>query len=351
LAFPQAAPPQLEVRPPGSPLLARKRNLAGSNARDTERESGPPAIDLRHLRYFLAVSEELHFGRAAERLHIAQPPLSQAIRKLEAELGVQLLHRTSRVVMPTDAGVVFAEEARKVLGSFERAVTEARRAGGAEAVLRIGCIPYLPIAQLLDLLEALHEEIPGWRTQVTHLLALEQVSRLRSGRLDVGVFYGVEDYEDLELEPLFPGEPLVAYLPQNERRKERNVIGPDDVVDEVMYMFKRSLNPAFFDWLTGSLKSAGFRFRDVREVGGWDARDMLLALAAGSGVTFGPFSLRDVGQVGDVVERRRLDPPLTMPDTVVAFPSLASSQLGEVLAGVRRVAAELRRSSEDEPPT
>jgi DNA-binding transcriptional LysR family regulator len=330
--------------------MARKRNLAGSNPRETDSESGPPAIDLRHLRYFLAVSEELHFGRAAERLHIAQPPLSQAIRKLEAELGVQLLHRTSRVVMPTDAGVVFAEEARKVLGSFERAVTEARRAGGAEAVLRIGCIPYVPITQLLDLLEALHADIPGWRTQVTHLLALEQVSRLQSGQLDVGVFYGVDEHEGLELEPLFPGEPLVAYLPLNDRRTEGEVISPADVADDVMYMFTRSLNPALFDWLMGSLESAGFRFRDVREVGGWDVRDMLLALTAGSGVTFGPFSLKDVGQVGDVVVRRPLDPPLTMPDTVVAFPSAPSSQLGEVLAGVRRVAQELRPLSEREQP-
>jgi DNA-binding transcriptional LysR family regulator len=86
-------------------------------------------VELRHLRYFLAVFEELHFGRAAARLHMAQPPLSQAIRKLEEELGVQLLQRTSRVVRATDAGRVFAEEARKVFACLDRAVSEARRAG------------------------------------------------------------------------------------------------------------------------------------------------------------------------------------------------------------------------------
>src|SRR5436309_15812072 len=99
------------------------------------------AIELRHLRYFLAVFEELHFGRAAERLHMAQPPLSQAIRRLEEELGVQLLQRTSRVVTATEAGRVFADEARKVFAALDHAVLEARRAGGLGAALRIGCIP------------------------------------------------------------------------------------------------------------------------------------------------------------------------------------------------------------------
>jgi len=139
------------------------------------------AIEFRHLRYFLAVSEELHFGRAARKLHISQPPLSQAVRKLEAELGVQLFERTSRVVKLTEAGRVFAEEARRVLADVELAVGAARRAGGAGYTLRIGCVPHLPIERLLAFLEALHERSPADRPQVTHITSGEQVSRLRSG--------------------------------------------------------------------------------------------------------------------------------------------------------------------------
>jgi len=90
-------------------------------------------IEVRHLRYFLAVFEELHFGRAAKRLRIAQPPLSQAIRKIESELGVQLFERTSRMVSATAAGGALATEARKVLAAFDTAVAEARRAGGFPA--------------------------------------------------------------------------------------------------------------------------------------------------------------------------------------------------------------------------
>lgn len=328
--------------------MARKRNRAGATPR--EDESGSPlAIDLRHLRYFLAVSEELHFGRAAERLHIAQPPLSQAIRKLEAELGVELLKRTSRVVVPTEAGIVFAEEARRVLAGFDRAITEARRAGGAETVLQIGCIPYLPVAQLLDFLDALHAELPGWRTQVNNLLALQQLPRLRSGQLDVGVFYGVEEHEGLEVEPLFPGEPMVAYLPPDHQLVEREALSPEDLADETAVMFTRSVNPGLFDWIVRRLESAGFHFREISDIGGLDARDMLLSVAAGAGVTFGPFSLKDVGQLGDVVVRRPLDPPLRMPETVVALPVAPPRRLGDVPDRVRKVAARLRGAAPDAP--
>src|SRR5438445_13882616 len=97
-------------------------------------------VELRHLRYFLAVFEELHFGRAAARLYMAQPPLSKAIQQLESELGVQLLRRTSRGVVPTDAGHAFAEGALAVLAQVDAAVAEARRTGSV-STLRIGCTP------------------------------------------------------------------------------------------------------------------------------------------------------------------------------------------------------------------
>src|SRR5919204_3737039 len=100
----------------------------------------PPQVEIRHLRYFLAVSEELHFRRAADRLHTAQPPLSQAIQKLEGALGVRLLDRTSRAVAPTEAGVVFAEEAREILAGLERAVSRARSAANGQTRPRIGCV-------------------------------------------------------------------------------------------------------------------------------------------------------------------------------------------------------------------
>src|SRR3954471_18193066 len=99
------------------------------------------SMDLRHLRYFVAVAEERHFGRAAERLHIAQPPLSQAIRRLESELGVELLHRTTRRVELTGAGRAFLARTRKILADIEDAGQEARRvAAGVIGHLTIGCV-------------------------------------------------------------------------------------------------------------------------------------------------------------------------------------------------------------------
>jgi DNA-binding transcriptional LysR family regulator len=171
-----------------------------------------PTIGLRHFRYFLAVMEELHFGRAADRLRIAQPPLSQAIRQLESELGVQLLHRTTRVVTPTEAGRVLAHEACKTLASFDVAVAEARRAGGGGSTLRIGCVPQLPMSRLHRFLAALRENTRDHDAEVTHLPSLDQVRRLQRGELDLGIFHHAGPPGDIETEPLFAGEPLVALL-------------------------------------------------------------------------------------------------------------------------------------------
>ena len=302
----------------------------------------PVTIGLRHLRYFLAVFEELLFGRAAERLHIAQPPLSQAIRKLEDELGVQLLQRTSRVVAPTEAGRVLAEEARKVLDSFELAVAETRRAGGAGTTLRIGYVPYLPIDPLLHFLHALRERNPDWQTQITHLFSLDQLGLLRRGELDLGIFPAADEHTEIETEPLFDGEPLAAFLPTDHRLAAKPVLGPADLDGEILLTGQRAANPALYDRMLALIHAAGYRFARVREMSGTSGRDLMLGVAGGLGVTLAPSSLKDAGEAGGVVIRRSLDPPLSLPDTVVAWPAKPPRRLAPLLADVREVALELR---------
>jgi DNA-binding transcriptional LysR family regulator len=327
----------------------QKGDSTGSNPGSGERSSHA-AIELRHLRYFLAVSEELHFGRAAQRLHIAQPPLSQAIRKLEHELGVSLLRRTSRVVTQTEAGRVFAEEARNVLAAFDRAVAEARKAGGVGTKLRIGCAVNLAIERLLRFLTALHETEPALEAHVTHLATSEQVERLRRGDLDLGIFFHAEEYDDLEMTPLFAGEYLAVYLPRDHRLAAREVLGPSDLAGETLVTFPREANPALHDHLLTSFGSAGYRFSSVEEAGGLNARDLMVAVAERSGVTFWP-SIGQSGETSTIVTARALDPPLTMPDTVVAWATVPERLPGALIANIRHLAKRLRGESDlDEDP-
>jgi DNA-binding transcriptional LysR family regulator len=305
-----------------------------------------PAIELRHLRYFLAVFEDLHFGRAAERLHIAQPPLSQAIRKLEDELGVELLRRTSRVVTATEAGHLFAEHARKVLASLDLAVAEARRAGAVGTPLRIGCARHIPVPQLEGFLGLLREHRPQLLTEVTNLLALEQVRRLRDGELDLGIVPYAEDYEGIELEPLFPGESLVVVLPPDHRLAAKDVLGPDDLRDEVLVMFPRVANPGLYDRLLGLYEGVGYRFRGLRETDGTDARDLLLAVAAGYGVALVTFPILESTGAAPSVIWRSLQAPLSMPDAMLAWRATPPRGLQPLLEAAREAARTLRQGTD-----
>ncbi len=302
--------------------------------------SAPIALELRHLRYFLAVIEELHFGRAARRLHIAQPPLSQAIRRLEDELGVQLLHRTSRVVAPTEAGRVFAEEARKVLAGLDVAVAEARLAGGAGSTVRLGCVPHLAIERLQRFLDAMHGHDPSSNVEVTHLLSLEQVGRLQRGELDIGILHESEDHDGIHVEPLFPGEPLKALLPAGHRLAGRSVMRPGDLRDETLVIFPRATNPALQDGLLAMIQHSGYRFRGVHEAPGAHRRDIILAVAGGMGVSLVPSALAD-GRADTLVSGARLDPPVAMPDTVIAWSENPPGRLRSVVAAAREVARQL----------
>jgi DNA-binding transcriptional LysR family regulator len=303
-----------------------------------------PSLEIRHFRYFLAVSEELHFRRAAERLHIAQPPLSQAIRKLESGLGVQLLERTSRTVTPTEAGRVFAEEARKVLASVERAVAEARRVGGVPAQPRIGCVADLPLASLQRFLEGLHRRDPSLRPEVMHLVTVEQLRRLRAGELELGILYYVEDLEldGIEVEPLFEGTEMVALVPERHPAAAQERVGPDDLAGEDLVIFPRAVNPALHDWLVERIAEAGYRFRGVHDASGREPRDVVLAVAEGAGVALVPVVFEDAQAGGGGLVRRPLEAPIAMPPIVVGSHADPPEPLRPFIELARAVAGELR---------
>jgi DNA-binding transcriptional LysR family regulator len=295
-------------------------------------------IELRHLRYYLAVYEELHFGRAAERLHIAQPALSQAVRRLEEELGLRLLNRTSRVVTPTEPGRVFADEARRALAGFDRAVEATLRAGGAGAALRVGCTPHVPMERLQRFLWALQEHDPEIRARVTHVRAGDQVELLTNMELDVGIFHYAEPHEGIEFKPLFPGEPLAAFLPTGHPMAAKPVMDVDDLRHERLVVFPRELNPALYDELQARVEGAGYRFAGLHEAPGLDPRDSMLAVAGGQGILLGPFSLADTTEAAGVVVRRPIVPTIAMPDTVVAWRADPPDHLRAVLATAGAVA-------------
>ena len=143
-------------------------------------------IELRQLRYFVTLAEELHFGRAAEREHIVQSALSQQVQRLERELGVRLLERSTHHVSLTAAGAVFLVEARQILAHVDRAAAVARRATGAAAALRVGIIDasYDSMPQILYEVQARY---PGLVIHQVEASVPEQYQQLTDGRLDVGI--------------------------------------------------------------------------------------------------------------------------------------------------------------------
>jgi DNA-binding transcriptional LysR family regulator len=301
------------------------------------------SIQLRHLRYFLAVMEEQHFGRAAERLYMAQPPLSQAIAKLEEELGVDLLLRTSRGVVPTEAGEVFAERARTILAELDAAVEEVQRVAGSADPLRIGFVPYRTVAALDPFLAALHERHPSVTTRISHMHSYEQLARLRARELDIGILVTPEDEAGLETEPLLDGDPVVAFVPADGPLASKKLLTPADLRDQDLVLFPRELAPALHDWLTATFKDGGYSFRSVQPSGGLEVQDMVAAVAQGLGISLGSRPMADAGGVGTLVAARPIDPPMRLPDTVVAWRSEPPRTLQRVTRTLREIVRAARK--------
>ena len=176
--------------------------------------------EMRLLRYFVTVAEERHFGRAAERLHIAQPPLSQQIQKLERQLGVDLIDRSRRPIELTDAGTALLGEARLALTHGERAFAAARRAAtGHLGHLHIGALQAAVDGVLSYVMRAHRRDYPDVKLELTELDTTEQVAQLVEHRLDVGFLRGPVDEPSLTIQTLIE-DPLAAVVSEDDALAE-----------------------------------------------------------------------------------------------------------------------------------
>ncbi|KAB0641983.1 LysR family transcriptional regulator [Burkholderia latens] len=223
-------------------------------------------IDLRQFRQFIAVAETLSFRRAAERLHMAQPPLSAAIRKLEEELGVALFERNNRGSTLTPAGEAFLLEARRAIEQAERAATVARRVGaGLGGSLRLRFVDSTVNALLPLILRAFQERYPDVDFQLEEGTTAEQIVALRQDRTDVGlVVLPVADAGDVHVEPLLRDR-MVAALPDGHRLARRRRIALADLADDPWVLFAAHHGPGMYAQIVTACAQAGFAPRVVQQ--------------------------------------------------------------------------------------
>ncbi|SFN31018.1 LysR family transcriptional regulator [Actinomadura madurae] len=244
-------------------------------------------MDLRHLRYFVAVAEELHFGRAAERLTMAQPPLSQAIRRLEAELGVELLHRSTRRVDLTDAGRAYLARARQILGEVDEAAHEARRvAAGAVGHLAVGCVGSATYSLLPALSRGLSQELPGVDFSFRgEMLVPDQVAALRTGEIDLALLR--PPIADLSLTVLpLRRDRLVVAVPADHPGAALLRVGVTDLADADLIVHSADRRSVMYDVVLGLFRDAGVEPRIRHEVG--ETSTLITLVAGGLGVAVVP---------------------------------------------------------------
>lgn len=264
-------------------------------------------MELRHLRYFVAVAEELHFGRAAERLGIAQPPLSRQIQDLEAELGFKLFDRTRRRIELTAAGDVLLKRTRDVLERLDDAVRDARSTStGKRGRVTVGYPSSLAYTGLVGLLRAFRIEFPDVELAVRELPLADQLIGLTNGELDVGFLRGPLDGEALVTECM-RREPLMLAFPADHPLARHKRLTLAAVAREPFVFFPRARAPAFFDLLLSLCQKAGFTPQIRHEA---PQADVLSLVAAGFGISIMPASVREIRRT-DVAFRPFAGAPLT----------------------------------------
>ncbi|MCE9668286.1 LysR family transcriptional regulator [Myxococcus stipitatus] len=245
-------------------------------------------MEFRQLQLFVAVAEELHFGRAASRIGMAQPPFSQQIRRLEAELGVTLLTRTSRRVALTAAGARLLEEARSLLARRVDVITSIQRAAhGETGTLRVGFAASSAFGVLPAIVSRYRERFPHVTLELDDRESLNVGAALVGGELDVAILRAPFRHPGVTTERLL-SEPFALALPSAHPRAEQRAITLSTLANEPFVLFPRHSAPGLHDTVTSMCLAAGFSPRVVQEASSWPS--VIGLVEAGMGLTLAPTS-------------------------------------------------------------
>ncbi len=253
-------------------------------------------MELRHLRYFLAVAKELHFGRAAQGLQMAQPPLSQQIKQLETELGVMLFARTKRKVELTAAGQVLQQEALQLFKQLEQGVKKTQQAARGEVgKLEIAFVSSAMYSLLPDYLKQFRAQYPQVDIVLHELSTQEQLQGLMDNRLDIGFMRPPVDQGILQTRSVLQ-EALVAALPSGHRLAPQQQLTIGDLQGESFVLFPRAMAPRLHDQIITLCDQGGFSPTVVQQAA--QMQTILSLVAADMGVTVIPKSLENLQRRG-----------------------------------------------------
>lgn len=256
-------------------------------------------MELRQLKYFAAVAEELHFGRAAKRMNISQPPLSMQIRNLEEELGIRLFNRTSRQVELTAAGEVFLTRVKQILSALDSAVESARQAGhGNIGRLAVGFIGPAMDVFLPEIIRGFQNRYPKITLTLTESGTRRQIEDLYAGRIQVG-FARLYRHEPAGLADLvIRRESYVLAVPCDHPLAGKKKVVLSQLKNEPFIMYPRSVQPQLYDSMMACFKNSGFTPKIVQEA---RTKHTTIALVvAGLGVAVVPSSSKCIGRKGVV---------------------------------------------------
>ncbi len=257
-------------------------------------------IELRQLRYFVAVAEESHFGRAAIRLHMTQPPLSQTIQSLEAALGTALFIRTKRSVALTPAGLALLTEARRILQQASALPGLARRAASGESgLLSLSFVSTADYSVLPPLLREFRERYPQVRIDLREATTDVQQEDLMQGRIDAGLLIPpLHDKARTELDYLTVlSEPLILAAPQGLKAlRGKSAVSLQAVADMPLIIFPRRIAPAFHDAIVGCFRDAGLTPHIGQEA--IQMQTIVGLVSAGMGIALVPQSVSNLKRPG-----------------------------------------------------